>query len=334
MFRWIILLATLGAWLACMRLVYVHYGPQDTHAPVPADRKTLDNLFDEALELNTAWEIYVRPSEINDNNMIPFAGLAGNEDDPAPKPRSGPGPGAAPVKHAPWSGHDESGLVHVGRLDESINRKFTRAEVNSEWKIFLPPEIHALPLLRQIHITGRSSYTQEQGLDQCAANIAVGDLIEVSAVGTRNRDEMIVTKEMTIDKKQVSLQQGEHLPVGDRSAPGTELLLFQRNKDVQVNVSWNIVMLDVSSLDLNSSEPKMMSVKVACTGKTQIRHGGTTATVFEVSNEDGSARAWYSADGIVLKQTFPFLGLFPIYAVRVMPRHGRARVHIAPPPED
>ncbi len=324
MLRWLVLLVTLVVWLLCIRLVYQNYGPQEAHEPVTADRKALDNLFGDSVEMHASWDIYIRPSDLNDSSKLPFAGLSGAASTTPPP--------AKPEKRVPWSGYDEAGLSHVGRLDVNLKTKFTLAEMKSELHVDLPDEIRISPELRQMRLTGWSAYNLDDGLKDCSAKLVVGDMLEASAFGTRSGDTLLVTKDVSFGKKQLFHQQ-DRLPIGPRSAPNVEVLLFQRNKDVNLGVSWNIAVADLSSLDVGAIEPKMTQVKVTCISKTQIRISGTTATVFEVRSEDGSARAWYSADGMVLKQTFPFLNMFDVYFVRATERHNRRSHHEKEKPE-
>ena len=324
MLRWMVLLVTLVVWLLCIRLVYLNYGPQETHEAVTADRKALDNIFDETVETHASWDIYIRPSDLNDSKKLPFAGLSGNS--------TAPSAPAANEKPQPWSGYDETVLSHVGHLDVNLKRKFTLAELKSELRVDLPEEIRISPEFRRMRLTSWSAYNQDDGLKDCSAKLVVGDMIEAAAFGTRSGDLLLVTKDVSFGKKQLFHQQ-DHLPIGARSAPNVEVLLFQRNKDVNLGVSWNIAVADISSLDVGAIEQKMTQIKVTCTSKTQIRISGTTATVFEVRSEDGTARAWYSADGVVLKQTFSFLNMFEVYFVRALERPNR-RIKHSPQQDD
>ena len=309
MLRWSILLVTLAAWLVCMRFVYVKFGPQVSRNVVTANTAALDNLFDENGEVGMSWDVYVRPSEINDSNILPFAGMEANLNGSA-KPKKDPPP------HIVWNGVDETGLTRVGRLDTNMRRKFTRVEQTANLNLLFPESIRLPDPLRKIRMESRADFSLDQGLEYCNAKLSVGELLDAYALGLRSGSELFITKDVSFDGKQ-AYHGTDRLPVGERSAPMVDVMPFQRNKDIQVKYSWDLVQLDLSSIDLSSAaEPKLTSTKVTCTGKTQIHHRGSDVTVFEVRSEDGSARAWYSADGVVLKQTFVFLGLFDVFIVR------------------
>src|ERR1700748_2075720 len=101
MLRWSILLVTLSAWLFCMRLVYVRFSPQVSHNAVTSNTTALDNLFDENGEAAMSWDVYVRPSELNDARALPFAGLTGTNSSPVPAPAPTP---ETKSPHVDWNG--------------------------------------------------------------------------------------------------------------------------------------------------------------------------------------------------------------------------------------
>ncbi len=309
MLRWSILIVTLIAWLVCMRFVYVKFGPQVSHNIVTANTAALDNLFDDNGDVAMSWDVYVRPSEINDSNILPFSGMDTNLNGSA-HPKKDPPP------HVEWNGVDETGLTHVGRLDTNMKRKFTRVEQTANLNLVFPEELRIPDPLRKIRMESRADFSLDQGLEYCNAKLSVGDMLDAYALGLRSGSEMFITKDVSFDGKQ-AYHATDRLPVGERSAPMVDVTPFQRNKDIQVKYSWDLVQLDLSSIDMSSAaEPKLTSMKVTCTGKTQIKHRGSLVTVFEVRSEDGTARAWYSADGVVLKQTYVFLGLFDVFIIR------------------
>lgn len=319
MLRWFILLITLGVWLVCMRQIYVNFGPQVSHNSVTADTLSLENLFDENGDVSMAWDVYVRPSEINNSNVIPFSGL----DPAAPPPLS-----RKPPPHIDWNGFDENELLKVGHLETVIKRKFTRAEQTANLTLLIPEELRFPDPLRRIRLDSRADYSLDQGLEYCSAKLALGEMLEAYALGLRTGPEMFVTKDVSFGQKQL-YHDTDKLPVGERSAPSVEIMPFQRNKNVNIKTSWDIVQLDLSGIDMGgASEPKMSSMKVSCLRTTQIKHLNSTVTVFQVESEDGTARAWYSADGVVLKQTFKFLGVFDVFIVRSGVSHSRQRAHL------
>ena len=65
-------------------------------------------------------------------------------------------------------------------------------------------------------------------------------------------------------------------------------------------------------------------MKVRCAGGTTIMMRGIPVKAFEVRSDDGSARAWYSPDGTVLKQVFKLAGLVEIVLVRDDPQPSQA----------
>lgn len=307
MLRWSILIVTLVVWLVCMNSVYMKFSPQVSRNTVTANTTSLENLFDENGEVSMSWDVFVRPAELNDSNLMPFSGM---------DPRVGAASKPKGVPHVDWTGVDETGLAHVGRLEAHVRRKFTRVEQTASVNLQIPEQIHVTDVLRHIRAETRADYSLDQGLEYCNAKISIGELFDAYALGLRSGSEMFITNDISFEGKQ-AYHSTDKLAIGDRAAPSVDVMLFQRNKDVQVGASWDIVQLDLSSVDMSSpSEAKMISTKVTCTGKKQINYRGSKVMVFEVQSEDGTARAWYSADGVVLKQTFKFLGLFDVFFVR------------------
>ena len=166
----------------------------------------------------------------------------------------------------------------------------------------------------------------------------IGEISEVNFIASRTGADMYATIDASAGGKVVYSLAGEKCPIGDRSAPSVDLLMFERNRDIKENLSWSISKLRLEGVNLGGlnlgTKATTGAPKVTCTGKTQIQSGGATATVYQAVSEDGSARAWYSADGVVLKQTFRFLDMFDVYAVRAVPRHHNRGRQPAQSPQD
>lgn len=312
MLRWSILLGTLALWLSCMLLVYLHCRPQMQKENATGSQAGLEMLFDENAELERGCRIFVDLQKLKNSSA--------EEKRPA-------------ALNALWNGLDESRLTEVGWIKTSIKKKTpdaTRAEQISDFKLQLSAELLNvfMPNLQlpkdslvKIPIAGRvrSDITLDQGLETFDVDISLGIAdIKIKAHGVRDGEFMNVIKQVLQGATKL-LDQKEKIAVGPRDAPGVEMFPFQPTTvDIRQGAEWTISTLDTTSIDLAGlTPPRIVNTRVRCTGKRRLFYDKDQVMAFEVRSEDNQARAWYSPDGVVLKQTCRFLDAFEVMVVRI-----------------
>jgi len=317
--RWMILSVTFAVWAGTMVLVYTQFAPKADSDATPGTTTALRNIFSEKAEPRQFWHIYVDAEHLNDNPDSPMAKLMSSssraliEDEPPPTRRS------ERKTKQPWDGRDESGFVRVGWVETLLKKQNdTRAEQSSRLEMNFPPELKMpmMQLLGNIVWESRTEITVNRGLERFKSRITAGIGFEISALGIREEDALAVTLQVWEHGRQV-LNQLQTMTVGQSAAPNVSLLPFQNNIDVKPGYKWDIPMLD--PMGALSGEQKVKVVKATCTGKAQIQYQGERWMAFVVETEDGSARAWYSGGGQVLKQVFSFAGALDVILVRADP---------------
>lgn len=311
MLRWLILLVTFAIWLACMRLIYVKFAPHENDSVVHESEGSLSNYLDEDIDPHTYWLIFVDPEELKNNKLIP----AGLLEVPPENPNT---PGSA--AHEPWNGHDEKGLLQVGEIDISIKQTHlhTRADEVKHLSLRFPSQLNSvLQELGEMTYESHANVSLDQGLESFYSAFTIKGIgLEGTAIGSRDGNTLNVTRDIKKDGRQI-MRQIDRIAVADHAAPNVGVMPFQRHKNVHENVEWEIPMVDASTIDMKgTAEPKYVGIKVTCTGREQIVAHGNEVTAFAVKSADAKARAWYSADGVVLKQEFKFLDVLPVIVVR------------------
>jgi hypothetical protein len=314
MLRWLILIFSFGVWLASMALIYDNFSPRAPRDSTPGTQTALKNLFSENYEPRQRWSIFIDIARLNENPDAPMTrllqGSTGRPQEPAP-----------PLKTArpePWDGVNQSRFVPVGWIENTIKRVVpTRAEQLTELEIVVPPDLKmpVLQMLGNLSYDSRTEITQERGLERFKSRLSVGFGIEISTLGIREQENLALTYQIWQHGREV-VHELNMLPVGDKAAPGVDLMPFQNNPDIKVGYSWDIAMLDTSSAMGGGSQPKIVVVKATCSAKTMIEYNGERRPVFAAETEDGRLRAWYSGDGVVLKQTFSIADVLDIMVVR------------------
>jgi len=311
MSRWLILLSAFALWLFCVGLVYVNFRPREEKDVSPAARAALERLFAETAENSRSWRIFLDVKKLKESKLIPFS--SGNSAPGAPKPA---------VRAVTWNGYDETGLTEVGRFDMEVKRRDqTRLMQTGDLHVDIPREVDLPPpaSLKFINLTTWSDISMDEGLKVFSSVITTGLRLEANSLGVRQGSDLSLTTNVTMRGQQI-LSKTVSVPIGMKSAPNSEPLPFQANRDVTEGAEWEIALLD-TELDLSgNAQPRAAAIKVRCTGRTQIMLEGDEKIAYVVSTEDGSARAWYSADGVVLKQAFKFAGMLEIVAVRQEPK--------------
>jgi|GEM_PF-2649125 len=297
MFRWLIMIVTFAVWLACMTSVYLYSQPKSITEVVPGMRSGLDSLFDEELESSRGWRIYVDP-------------------------RSASGQVVEPA----WDGVSEESLASVGWLKTVNNKRGVgRIEQVTTSELKIPPEAR-MPLFEamgRLDYFSRSNISQDTGLEDFNAHITVassipGFALEMRMLGVRDREELKVTKLILQGNKKL-LDKQEKIPIGPRGMPVLDMMPFQYNPDIKLsNSSWDIAVLDTSTIDTTgTTQPGVKAIKATVTGQKTIQLDNETRPSLVVVAEDGTARAWYGPDGVVLKQVFKVMGTVEVIFVRV-----------------
>ena len=310
--RWMLLLGTLALWLACMLAVNAAYRTHESVESVPGTEDTLNAMFDEQIRAPKAnkWKIFIDPVRMKENKLLAaFSGGSAHTGEPLP----------------PWDGKDEFLLLEVGELLTNEKPKgTTRLEQTTEVTI-------KVPFLEKTEFYYKtwSDIGIERGLETFSSTFTLKSAtpkisLEFNCLGEREADALTWKQIFTQDGKQVS-QQNRSISVKGKAVPNLQLIPFQENAKVKAGYTLNIVMFDLSVapaalLDPNAAGSKLVTMKAICSGPKQILHNGKTVSVFEARTEDGRARAWYSADGIVLKQDFVFAGLLEVMLIKADPK--------------
>jgi hypothetical protein len=302
MLRWIVLVGSLALWLGCMGAVYWQCKPTKIEGSEEASRMALDRMFAENASERRTWAIYAEPEEINAVRGLMFGG-AGEK----PLPR----PGGVTAKRE-WNGLNENGLLKAGRLETRVKNKRTYSlDEETTLKLDLPSA------LLTVNYTGSAHITLDNGLENCSMNMKLGLAgfeIDAMSLGVRENDDLQMTT--NVSQKGQTLYNGKRTEkIGGNTALNAELTPFQFNPDVRVGFEWTIVMLDFNLANAGEAQGAK-PLKVKCTGNTTIMMNGRPMRAFAVRSEDGKARAWYSPDGVVLKQACQIAGVLEVVLVR------------------
>jgi hypothetical protein len=300
MLRWTILLTTLALWLTSLALVYYRFRPRPPQDLAPGSEMALEALFDDAGEPRREWRLFVDLQGLKE------------------MAQSGTAAGPARLQQV-WSGLDESRLFEVGTLITQIRRspQAMRVEQGTDLRWDLPPEVDSviLQILGHAHYQSRASISLDRGLESFRSTWTLSAIdLEVLSWGSLEDRTLNLMQQVWKDQKQI-MQQPVRIPVGARAAPNVELMPFQPNRHIRKGSSWEIMMLDTSTLPGTPSQVRTVPMRVTCMAAREIRYADKMVAAFHVASDDGAAQAWYSADGLVLKQAYSILGL-NIVAVR------------------
>jgi hypothetical protein len=225
----------------------------------------------------------------------------------------------------PWNGLDEARFREVGYLDTQIKKRGnddTRREQVTQAQITIPQEFN-LPgglLLGSINYHNRSDISMDHGLEVFDSTIKLGMGFEIVSHGNREGDKLKVIMQV-LHEGAKQIENRENIAIGEKDLPAHELMPFRRNREMRKGYSWIIPMLDTSSIDITGGrKPGITNVKATCTGQREVKHENRFVMAFEVRTEDGKARAWYSPDGVVLKQSFRLADTIEVILTRVDPK--------------
>ena len=308
MARWFILIGTFVIWLACMALIIIKFGPHESHREdVPGIETNLDSIFSENTEVQQHWSIFADLQRLKNSNVIPFSGVPGATNEKLPP--------LSPLSQG--EDGDEMKLQRVGDLHLNMTRHTTRLEQNTRLKIALPPEANMplLQLMGELRYESRADISLDEGLENFSSTFTAGIGLKASSIGTRDGRDLNVTQQVSQNGKELYLHH-DRFPIGLKSAPNLSLMPFEQKSGIREGDSWNIAMLDTSINPGEQAQPRIVSMKATCTGRSWIMYGGTKINVYDVECKNGTARAWYSVDGVVLKQRYRFIGALDLMLVR------------------
>lgn len=297
MLRWMILAASFALWAGCMTLVYVNFKPAPRKATDAETQNSLERIFDPNAPLRRAWKIYAHPADLQQAKA-----MLGVESE-------------TPVeKKEPWNGVNEKGLVFAGKLDSKLkNKSKDGTAVDEETRLSL--SFPGTPF--ECSYVGRGHLTLDKGLENSKFAMKLryeGFEAEAVSSGYRDGSEYVMTIILT--------QNGQRLfntthreEVGEKVPAGGQLEPFQYRRDIDVGSAWEIHTIDFNAA-IKGDKNIIQTLPVRCDRKVKIEMEGIRVPAYEVRSENGEARAWYSADGEVLKQTFKLAGAFDIMVVK------------------
>lgn len=308
MARWLILLVTFLAWAGSMLLVHREFSPKPLVAEALANQQALEALFSERAPRKERWRIYLNPEQgatLKRAAELPSllapdwksnhqALLAAAED-------AGASPGEIPV-----------GVLQINL--KSIGDTWIEQHTTMDMEL---PEGLA-PVLA--HFVGdrplecRAKFNMDYGLMNFRLSLKSGVGVEIEAIGSREGDKIGVALSMFEGAKKI-FDQIMALPVSGASMPVLTGSPFYFRPSIDAGARWNVALLDFSS---DGAEPLLEPWEAQVMGKRAVQYHGSVRHVFEVLAQSGrkSATAFYSADGIVLKQKWKFLDTINITLIR------------------
>ncbi|MEI6236657.1 MAG: hypothetical protein WCT04_26670 [Planctomycetota bacterium] len=300
MIRWSVLIVAFALWLGSLALVYQHCKPIKVEGAETASQMALLRMFSENEVENRLWTIFVDPNDLEAAQKM-FAGGGAVQTQPK----------SDHVK-IEWNGLNENALTKVGRLETRVkNKQATSLDEETTLRLDLPGTgVFA-------DYKGTTHLTLDNGIENCSMKMKLGlpgFEFDALGIGTREGDNLLLTTNVS-QKNQVLMNDKRVAKIGGNTALNTELVPFQFNPDVLTGFEWTIVMLDMN-LGMGGDTQGPKPIRVKCTGNTTIWMNGSAVRAFSVRSLDGTARAWYSPDGTVLKQTFRFAGVLDVVLVR------------------
>lgn len=297
MLRWMILAVSFALWAGCMALVYVNFKPAPRKASDTEVQSSLERLFDANAPLHRAWKIYAHPADLQQAKAMLGMESESNLNN----------------KKDEWNGVNEKGLVFAGKLSSNLkNRQETSLDEETSLTLSFP----GTPF--QCTYKGRGHLTLDKGLETSRFGMKLRyESFEVEALSSGQRDgnEYVMTM--------LLMQNGQRLynstnreEVGEKVPGGGMLEPFQYRRDIEVGNTWEIRMVDFFAAVKGDKNNIIQTLPVRCVRKVKIEMEGVSVPAYEVRSEKGEARAWYSADGEVLKQTFKLAGAFDIMVVK------------------
>ncbi|MFH0939928.1 MAG: hypothetical protein V1899_11720 [Planctomycetota bacterium] len=312
MLRWLILLTTLALWLTCMVTIYGRFQPSQAPEVLFGAQETLFQLFDERTERRREWRLFVDVERLKELMRLPSDS------------------GAVPRRsHEPWNGVDEKKLCEIGHLQTILkSRHATRIEQTVEMMLKLPAELNhpLLQMFEHVQMKIRADISLDKGLETFNSRSSMGLGFEITACGFREGENLSIMQQIWQNGRQL-LSRRHQIPMGQRTAPSLELLPFQPQPNIRKGLSWDLAILDTSASLSGAAQAKTVALQVTCTGKEQIFMADKLVMAFVVSTEDGSVRAWYSADGVVLKQVYNLFELDVIAVRQDVKIPGGGRLH-------
>ena len=297
MLRWLILLGAFALWAGCMALVYVNFKPAPRGDMDAQTRIALDHLFEPENPPLKAWKIYADPADLNE--VKEMLGVSDSN-------------GPLKTTKLQWNGYDERGLVLAGRLESKIkNRRET--SLDEETRLLL--EFPGTPF--KCRFDSAAHISPDKGLEHCKFALKLSyEAFEIEALSTGNRDgENFLLNTLLLQNGQKIYDNKRRENVGGKTAPNAEIAPFLYKPDIDLGRKWVAQTIDFN-MALKGGKDFMTPLPVKCVARRRILMEGVEVSVYEVRSDNGEARAWYSADGEVLKQTYKLAGLFDVVVVK------------------
>ena len=130
---------------------------------------------------------------------------------------------------------------------------------------------------------------------------------EVVIHGARRGDYIEVEYSFSSDKGEKRSGKDVY-PLEPGTYASTGLSPFRKMSKIEDGMEWQVAILDPSRAD--STRPVLTTARV--TGKKTIRVGGRDVETYEVTCLEGKAKAWYLADGSVVRERWLLLGTIPV----------------------
>lgn len=307
MARWLVLLITLAAWLATMALVYRTYGPKPIDPAAMNNRASLEAIFADNAPRHTRWRVYVNLGAVIEpaieknpelRKMIPEDWQDRFKLDMAQAERAGADPGE----------------IMVGIMTRDIK---IRGEVRAEEKSFFNMAVtkdsvpDAFRPYCEISSETTAQITRDLGLEEFTIKLHMGPMPEMVLRGAREGNALRIVQLMynANDGQKIS-EQSTRLAISGAANPSISHSPFFYRPEIREGDKWSVVMLDPTS----TTALELISVESRVVGKGLMRYYGREVMTYEVAAKIGESdcRAWYSADGHVLKQQVKLLGVLPV----------------------
>lgn len=290
-----------------MALVYRTYGPQPVDPEALNNRASIEAMFAQNAPRHTRWRVYVNLAAIIEpaieknpdlRKMIP--------DDWRDRFR-------LDMAQAERAGADQ-GEIMVGIMTRDLK---VRGEVRAEEKTFFNLAVtkDAVPdayrPLCEISLESTEQVTRDLGLEEFTIKAHMGPMPESIIRGAREGNELrlVHLHYNPADGMKVG-EEMTRIPFTGAANPAIALTPFAYRPEIREGDHWKVVMLDFSA----SSSLELVSVESRVVGKGPIRYHGRDIMTYEVLATAGENeyRAWYSADGHVIKQRFTMLKILPL----------------------
>lgn len=298
MLRWLILGCAFVLWAGCMALVYTNFKAAPRKDMDAENIAALDRVFDPNAPLKKAWKIYTHPADLEKVKAM----LGVGESD-----------GKLDAKRVEWNGVNEKNLIQAGRLESVIKKDKFETSLDEITKLTL--SFPNTPF--SCAYNGESHVSHDKGLEYGKFKLLFKyDALKFEALSSSMRDGGAIVSNLVVTNNGQRLFNTTHRQeVGGNAGAGAELEPFQYRRDFNIGTEWQIQTVDLEAA-MKGEKDFVRTLKVKCVARRQIMMEGVPVSTYEVRSENGEARAWYSADGEVLKQSFKLAGVMDVMVVK------------------